>query len=336
MKAPASSIAVVFKLEGGTSAPVESPKYFTNSLGWAKMGHNFAAQLGGDYKRLSIFFNFGQSAAAQTWFIDNLKWTRAGYNGCIANFDLPNLSPTDWGFFENGNIPADQGFQIVDNPVKSGINLSQKVGKAIEAGADNGGSQVWGGMYVDLDAPLRFTNSTKKMRMKVLMPATVNVTMKLEGSANGAQSSSDNTVAATKIGTWEELEWDFSGLQNNADYKRITLIWNIADIPATNQTYFFDDILMVGGTTDCVPVGVFSPVEVGQFELSPNPASDLIFIKNLGKAARISVVNTLGQPVLNLPAGEEIDISRLPAGIFYLIGFDFEGKIRAKSTFIKQ
>ncbi len=340
VKAPAAGLPVVFKLEGGTSPAVESPKYFSSGTGWAKIGHDFAAQAGGDFKRVALFLNFGQNGASQNWQIDDLQWTRAGYNGCIATFDAPELSPADWGFFENGNVPPSEGFKIVDNPNPTGINQSQKVGKAVEAGLNNGGSQVWGGMYTDLDAPLRFSNSTKKIRMKVLMPALAAVTMKLENSATGAASSPDNTVTATKTGKWEELEWDFSSLPNNADYRRITLIWNIAAIPPTDQTYFFDDILMVGGKTDCQPLGTWPGEPTGWLEIWPNPVGDVLFVKNFEGTARFLALTALGQVTLDIPApaiGEgEIDISRLPRGLFALVGLAADGRAVSRARFVKQ
>lgn len=340
VKAPAAGLPIVFKIEGGTSGGFETPKQFTTGTDWVKIIGDFSAQAVGDYKKLVIFFNFGENGPSADWHIDNLKWARAAYNGCIATYDSPGLSPTVWKFFENGGLTPAQGFEVAANPSPVGINPSAMVGKATEAGLDNGGSQPWGGMFTDLDAPLRFTNSTKKMRMKVFMPAAVNVTMKLENSLTGAPGTADHTVAATKIGEWEELEWDFSAQPDNADFARVTLIWNIDAIPATNQVYYFDDLKMVGGTTDCQTIGMFTAPSVTALEIAPNPTSDELFIKNLDKIARLDIVNLLGQTIATIQTegadAANFDVSQFKTGIYTVVGRSQNGQPVAMSKFVKQ
>jgi Secretion system C-terminal sorting domain len=339
MKAPAAGLPVVFKLEGGASGGFESPKYFTTGTDWVKVTTDFSAQAGGDYKKLVIFFNFAEQGASADWFIDNLKWARAAFNGCIATFESPGFTPNVWKFFENGTLTPAQGFEVAANPSPTGIDKTPTVGKATEAGLDNGGSQPWGGMFTDLDAPMRFTNSVKKMRMKVLMPALVQVTMKLENAQTaGVGGTGDNNVLTTKVGEWEQLEWDFSAAADNADYQRVTLIWNIDAIPATNQVYYFDDIQMVGGTSDCQVSGTLNPT-FAPLEIFPNPTNDFLFVKNMDKIARLDIVNLLGQhvSVLAIDGAEtaDLNVANLQKGVYLLIGYGSNGQILANAKFIK-
>lgn len=58
-----------------------------------------------------------------------------------------------------------------------------------------------------------------------------------------------------------------------------------------------------------------------KIEILPNPTSDAITIKGLAKATRIDFINAAGQNVLsktNYTEGGEIDVSRLPKGMYYL------------------
>jgi hypothetical protein len=89
-------------------------------------------------------------------------------------------------------------------------------------------------------------------------------------------------------------------------------------------------------------VGIKDPVSNSTFSISPNPASDVISITktfNSPVSAVVTVTNMLGQNVMTLHSGvseklhSTLDISSLPAGIYYVTILSPEGK--SLSRFVK-
>nr|MBP6540261.1 hypothetical protein [Saprospiraceae bacterium]MBP9056068.1 hypothetical protein [Saprospiraceae bacterium] len=154
------------------------------------------------------------------------------------NFDDPAFTSLSWRYFPNDNSG---GFELVDNPSKTGINTSDKVGKAIEKAS---GEQVWQGMFTDLESYMTFDKNLQ-LKMKVLSPKVGAVTLKVERPlvAGFPGGSGDNTVTNTKAGEWEELTYDFSASPTPIDpagqYARITLIWDIVNLPTEDVVVLF-------------------------------------------------------------------------------------------------
>jgi Secretion system C-terminal sorting domain len=330
-----ATVPVLYKLEGGSSPALEVWQDLTVSGEWEKVSVDFSSQAGMDHKRMCIFFNGGvdHPGGVEDYYIDNIAWEHAPFTSCIINFDQPAFDAPDWTFFENGSF-NDNGFSIVDNPALGGINTSPKVGRAIEA---SDGTQPWSGLYTGLPAPIRFPGP-KIIKMKVLMPGVSNVTMKLEKPLNpNADPTGDNTVTNTTSGEWEELEWNFSSVPDDADYTQITLIFNILEIPSSDLTYYFDDIRIGDGA--CITTGVFTP-KVETMSISPNPVRDLLRVDNPGKVARLEIYNLLGRRVAGVWVGNDtyadLDVSNLPAGIYTLAGYARDGLLLGNAKFIKQ
>jgi hypothetical protein len=300
---------------------------------------DFSGQVGQDHKRACFFFNGGVDHAGevQDFYIDNLKFEHAPFTSCIMNFDDPAFTSLEWKYFPNG---TDGPFSLVDNPVPGGINTSAKVGQAIE-NADSG--QPWQGMYADLPAPIRF-GANKLVKMKIYSPQVATVTMKLENplNPNAPGSSGDNTVANTTANAWEELTWDFSAspnpLPDDGDYQRVTLIWDINNIPANDVTYYFDDVQLDGGS--CSTVNVFETPEVSRLSIAPNPVSGMLWVENLQQVSRLDVFNLVGKKIATIWVGNDtsaqFDTSIFPSGMYTLAGYDRQGTLKGNAKFIKQ
>ncbi len=145
-------VPCLFKLEGGTSPAVEIWDTLRTANDWYKFNVDFSAAAGQNHKRLCIFFNAGQGNAETVYNIDNVKWARAGYNGCVVDNETPGLL-TGWRYFANGHLEAEAyEFEIVDNPNVAGINTSLKVGKFVKASD----ALPFAGMYItpDLESPI--------------------------------------------------------------------------------------------------------------------------------------------------------------------------------------
>ncbi|MEY3052351.1 MAG: hypothetical protein RLY31_2136 [Bacteroidota bacterium] len=330
---------VLLKLEGGSSPAAEIWTDYTTPGEWQKLSADFAGQAGQDHQRVCFFFNGGNdhAGAVETYYIDNLALEHAPFDGCIMNFDQAAFSSLVWNYFPND---GDGAFEVIDNPDPSGINTSAKVGKAVEKASSG---QPWQGMYTDLPSYIDLS-ATKLVKMKIWSPQVASVTMKLENPANpGAPGSSgDNTVANTKANEWEELTFDFSAspnpLPDDGQYRRVTLIWDIVNIPGADVTYFFDDIQLEGGS--CSFTNTFEkPAAPAQLSVFPNPSSDLLNIRQLGTANRLEIRDLMGRTVATLMVGQHTEaslhIGSFPSGMYVVAGYDRAGRLVANARFVK-
>lgn len=331
------AVPVLYKLEGGSSAPFEFWQDITAPNDWEKISIDFASQAGEDHKRLCIFFNGGNDHAGgvETYYIDNLRWSRESYNGCIDDHESTPTTIANFKYFANGHLEAEgKQFEIVDNPNPSGINTSAKVGEFVKASD----AAPWAGMYADLDAPIDFKGN-KTARAKVLMDHIGNFALKLEGSlADPPVDPIELPVENTKTGEWEELVYDFSSVPDDAQYSRLTVFFDLLiDPTGVDVTSYFDDIVIGDGS--CITTGVFSPV-VESMRISPNPVADILRIENPGNVAWVEVYNLFGQRVasvwISTDNSVEVDFSRLPAGVYTLGGFAADGRLLANAKLIKQ
>ena len=63
----------------------------TTANAWNKLSVDFSDYLGTDHNKVVIFINAGQDPGG-TYYLDNLKWARPGYNGCILTFETAGLT----------------------------------------------------------------------------------------------------------------------------------------------------------------------------------------------------------------------------------------------------
>jgi len=331
---PAANVPFMFKLEGG-SPQVEIRDTLTTANAWHKFDIDFSQHIGTNNTKLIIFFNVQSPTGGGTYFIDNVKWSRAGYNGCIVDHETPNTTFSNFKYFANGALETSgYQFEVVNNPNPSGINTSAKIGKFVKAGD----GAPFAGMYADLEAPIDF-KGVKTIKAKVHMDHVGNFAVKLEGSQTGAPNL-ELKVPNTALNAWEQLTYDFSTVPDNAEYKRLTLFFDLGiDATGTDVTSYFDDIVV--GNGGCAPIiSVFNPSPLEPMVVAPNPVTDRLRVENFRDISRLEIFNSLGQRVAWLnTAGDtqtEIDVTRFPAGMYSLTGFDGQGKPVGYAKFVKQ
>lgn len=96
-------------------------------------------------------------------------------------------------------------------------------------------------------------------------------------------------------------------------------------------------ITNTASTTMCWPAKVEQVASKNNtITVHPNPATDVLKIQSSGKLTRYVILNAIGQELMqdNLNARNEINIKSLPAGIYYLKGWDDNDVYSAK--FLKQ
>ncbi len=329
---PFNKVPFLFKLEG-SPAPIEIFDTLPSANRWHRFNIDFSKYVGTQNTKLVIFVNVLSSTGGGTYYIDNIRWARAGYNGCIADYETPQTSINNFRYFANGSLEqAGYQFEVVDNPNPSGINTSSKVGKFVKAGD----ALPFAGMYADLEAPLAW-KGVKRVRAKVLMDHIGNFAVKVEGDAvNGFFL--EIPVANTKINSWEELTFDFSAVPDNSEFRRLTIFFDLG-INATGQnvTSYFDEIVIGAGA--CTSVSVWQPLPLEAMKVSPNPTQQWLRVENGELVAKWIITDLTGRRVAELlTSGDlrtDIDVSQLPAGLYVLTGFSAQGQPVGMAKFIK-
>ncbi|MBK8700060.1 MAG: T9SS type A sorting domain-containing protein [Saprospiraceae bacterium] len=327
---------VLLKLEGGTSPAKEIWTEITTVNDWQTLSADFSGEAGNNHQRVCVFFNGGVATTTEDdYYIDNFQFNHAPYDGCIMNFDDAAFVSDKWLYFPSAESGA---FELVDNPKTDGINKSAKVGKAVEKAS---GEQPWQGMYTDLASYIKF-GSNKLIKMKVLSPQVGPITMKLERPLKeGAPGSGDNTIVNTKANEWQELTWDFSTtpIVDDGLYARVTLIWDINQLPANDVIYYFDDIKLEGGNCGDI-VSTDDASAIGALEIAPNPVSSILYLKNTDKACKFVISDILGRTVAmvsNTTGYNEqlVDVSGFKQGTYVIASFDAQNRQIAIAKFIK-
>lgn len=239
---PAAGIDVKLKVEDHTdnTKSVETDVLTTVANGWETLTFNFANQSSGtaalnlayNYDMVSIFFDFGNAGTGKVFYWDDVALAaNANTLGLPLDFESTTLNYafTDFG---GGNVT------VIDNPQKSGIDVSNKVGKMVK-NAD----QTYGGSYITLDNPIDF--STKKtFTMKVYSPRVgAKVLLKVENLTDGGVFYQQE-VSTTMANSWETLTFDFSAIDASKSYQKVVLIFDNGTMGdgSANFTWLFDDI----------------------------------------------------------------------------------------------
>jgi hypothetical protein len=134
--------------------------------------------------------------------------------------------------FGGGNVT------IIDNPNKTGINTTNKVGRMVKSPPEG-----WGGSVITLGAPIDFS-ANKVFRMKVYSPRVgARVLLKVENATNGGIFF-EKEAATTVANAWEDLVFDYNAINTANSYQKIVLIFELNTVGdgSANFTFLFDDI----------------------------------------------------------------------------------------------
>lgn len=217
-------------------------------------------------------------------------------------FESPTLA-YNFVNFDGGNAT------VIDNPHAGGINTSSKVGRMIK----NAG-QVWGGSAIALSSPIDFSVN-KYFRMKVYSPRVgAKVLLKVENASNSGVNY-EKEVSTTQANAWEELIFDYTGINTNNSYHKVVLIFELGTMGdgSANFTFYFDDIkLTADGNVLQLPLDfesasidyTFTNFDGGSVTVINNPQSGGIntsskvaqMVKNAGQTWGGSYI-TLSNPI---------------------------------------
>ena len=230
---PDAGIPVLVKLENSTDPNVfiEVTVNTTVASGWEVLTANFGGgDLSQEYSKIAVFFDFGTAGQGKEYYFDAVTQTDG----------VPELGlPLDFEISGEG-IYSFTGFGgagagVQPNPDQSGINTSATVVE-FRKGV---GSEVWGGVFIDLDAPIDFSSS-QMVSVKVWSPKVgAPILLKIENPDNGDENR-EISVNTTTSGEWEELVFNLSGIETLNNQRRVVIFADFGtsgdDIP-----YYFDD-----------------------------------------------------------------------------------------------
>jgi hypothetical protein len=165
---------------------------------------------------------------------------------------------------------------VVDNPDKSGINLSDKVAR-MQKFFD----QPFGGTRLNpLEVPVDFS-AGEAYKIKVWSESPVPVLFKLEETNDGTLGVA-RTVEHSGGSAWEELCFDFTGV-TPANTIGLTIIFNndvqggaIGGVFEGDWTFYYDDITQVESCVDTgPPTGIVPDVKLYDPTATPPISTDV-------------------------------------------------------------
>lgn len=241
---PRVGAKVLLKVENAADPNINFEKeVVTTKAGeWEELGFDYTGiDVTKTYEHIVIIFDLGTKGDGSpnyTFYFDDIKLAST-ISDEVPTVKLPltfeNTSLTyDITNFDGGDL------SVIDNPHKTGVNTSGRVLQMIKKSG-----QTWGGAFITLPDPMDFTNK-KTFTMKVYSPRVgAKFLLKVENLTNGGISY-EKEVACTKANEWEELSFDYSGINTANSYQNIVLIMDngTAGDGSANYTFYVDDITL--------------------------------------------------------------------------------------------
>jgi len=200
---------------------------------WEELTYNFSgANASQTYNNIVIFCNFNIVGAGDSYYFDDIMQAATGGVGGIG-FPLTFESDEDYIWNNFGGATGSR----VANPDANGINTSGFVGRFVK-----NGPETWAGVATPMDAPIDFSTMTK-VKVKVWSPqAGIPVLVKFENmNPHVGGDDIERTATTTVANQWEELTYDFAGINNSKNYQQLVIFFNFGTV-GSGQTYYFDDV----------------------------------------------------------------------------------------------
>lgn len=204
---------------------------------------------------------------------------------------------------------------ILENPDKTG-NTSDSVASYIEPAA----GETWMGVFFDVDtanySPLVFAGDSSQLCMDAWAPVAAGVTLKMEDPGNSFFYEPPTPVAMTGTSAWETVCQDYAGTPaDGVTITRVVVFFNIGSVPATETTYYWDNLEQMGAT------GIGGLKFGGFLKAYPNPVSNVLRIADDFTVPHTFVVSDLtGREILRKENTREgtLDVSSLMNGAYFL------------------
>ena len=258
---PRVGARVLLKVENSANGSINFEKEVATTVAnaWEDMVFDYRAiNAAQNYNRIVIIFDngtVGNGSADFTFLMDDIRLVNSLPLSLPLDFESTSTN-YNWFDFDGGNAT------VVTNPQSNGINTSSRVGRMIK----NAG-QPWGGSFLTLNQPMDFSTN-KVFRMKVFSPRVgAKVLLKVENSAN-AGINFEKEVTTSIANAWEDLVFDYSGINAANVYDRVVLIFELGTPGdgSANFTFLFDDIRLTNTFPVAIPLNFEYPVTYGWFD----------------------------------------------------------------------
>lgn len=312
--------AFILKLEG-TSGAIEGNKNIAVSGEWIEYSFDFSkAAATQNLKKIILFFDPGTDASSDTYLFDNLTvgpacGGAAPSANILDNFECArNIAYGSPGFAD---------ITSVDNPDKTGINTSDKVGRYKDTGGE------WHAMVIDWGGAMPLA-SRNVVKLKLWAPVAGNLLVKLEG---GTSPAKETPVAVTETNKWVEYTVNFSS-QASANHTKLVFFFNAGVLPGADDVYYIDDIALDPAPTSFVYEDFeggaklnWNPIE-GSFVVVPNPPG--------GDTLKINGSTTVGAYTKKAGAGYSLFLTELaqPLDLSIYNVFKIQVKAAVASSFL--
>lgn len=230
---PMAGATVILKVENLTSGAIfhEAQTTTTAANQWQTLNFDFSGvNVSQQYSKIVLFFNFGVNGSGETFYYDDIIQVPGAESYTLPiNFEFASVN---YLIDEFEGAYGDK----VPNPHPTGINTSANVGQCVKTV----GAQTYAGLVMALDAPVNFS-SNQKIKMKVWSPGAGKIVLlKFENLTNSAINI-ERQATTTVANQWEELTFDFTGVNNASNFQKIVLFFDF-NVPGNGATYYFDDI----------------------------------------------------------------------------------------------
>ncbi len=225
----------IFKLEGSKGSK-EFTKKIAVTKAWQEYTFDFSSLAANDsIKKIIFFFDPGVKDTKDTFYFDNIRQLPAdACAGTVAPTTMNLLD--DFECQRNASYGAGwDSLTVVDNPSRTGINISAKVGKYNDLAGN--GTEYAALIHANVD-PFDFA-VYPYLRIKVLAPKAGLMLLKVEGGATSKEVGTQ--ITAAQVGKWVEIGADFSSVKFGGNTK-LVLFFNAGANGVAGDVYYIDDI----------------------------------------------------------------------------------------------
>lgn len=236
---PRVGAKVLLKVENATNGGINYEKEVATTVAnkWEDLVFDYTAiNTANEYHKVVLIFELGTMGDGSpnfTFLLDDIRLVNVNTLELPMTFETPFNYP--WANFDGGNTT------IIANPQSGGINTSATVCRMVK-----GAGQIWGGSVISLTNPISFVAGTNTFKMKVYSPRVgAKVLLKVENLTNSG-TSFEKEVTTTVANAWEELTFDYTGINISNSYQKVVLIFELGTVGdgSPNFTFLFDDITL--------------------------------------------------------------------------------------------